>query len=71
LVNSAGTAISAPATDISVEDFRDMIDTDVTATFALTQLIGRSMIAAGRGSVINIASLAAERGTLSLISRWP
>jgi len=67
LVNSAGTAISAPATDISVDDFRDMIDTDVTATFALTQLIGRSMIAAGRGSVINIASLAAER----CLDRYP
>ena len=67
LVNSAGTAISAPATDISVDAFHDMIDTDVTATFALTQLIGRSMIAAGRGSVINIASLAAER----CLDRYP
>ena len=44
-----------------------MIDTDVTTTFALTQLIGRSMTAAGRGSVINIASLAAER----CLDRYP
>jgi NAD(P)-dependent dehydrogenase (short-subunit alcohol dehydrogenase family) len=44
-----------------------MIDTDLTATFALTQLVGRSMLQAERGSIVNISSLAAER----CLDRYP
>lgn len=44
-----------------------MIDTDLTALFALTQVVGRHMVRAGRGSIINNASLAAERS----VDRYP
>ena len=67
LVNCAGTAVSSPAVDTPVEEFRTMIETDLTAVFALTQLAGRAMIDAGRGSIINISSLAAER----CVDRYP
>src|SRR5262245_57790298 len=67
LVNSAGTAVSAPAIDLELDAFREMIETDLTATFAFTQLVGQSMLEAGRGSVVNIASLAAER----CLDRYP
>lgn len=67
LVNCAGTAVSRPAVDTSIDDFRTMIETDLTAVFALTQLVGRVMIGVGSGSIINIASLAAER----CVDRYP
>jgi len=67
LVNNAGTAASAPAVDTTIADFRDMIEADLTSVFALTQLVGAAMITAGRGSIINIASLGAERA----LDRYP
>jgi NAD(P)-dependent dehydrogenase (short-subunit alcohol dehydrogenase family) len=44
-----------------------MLDTDLTALFALTQLVGCHMVAARRGSIINITSLGAERS----LDRYP
>jgi NAD(P)-dependent dehydrogenase (short-subunit alcohol dehydrogenase family) len=67
LVNSAGTAASAPATDITVDDFRSMIEADLTALFAVSQLVAGPMLAAGRGSIINVTSLGAER----CLDRYP
>jgi NAD(P)-dependent dehydrogenase (short-subunit alcohol dehydrogenase family) len=67
LVNNAGGAASAPALDTTIDDFRSMIDTDLVALFALSQLVGRHMVDAGRGSIINNASLAAER----CVDRYP
>jgi NAD(P)-dependent dehydrogenase (short-subunit alcohol dehydrogenase family) len=67
LVNNAGTAASTPALDTELEDFGDLIDTDLNAVFALTQLVGRHMVKAQRGSIINITSLGAERS----LDRYP
>jgi len=67
LINSAGTAASAPALETTVAEFRAMIDTDLTALFALTQLVGAPMVDAGRGSIINVTSLGAERS----LDRYP
>ena len=67
LVNNAGTAASAPAVDVPLEDFRDLIETDLNAVFALTQLVGRHMVDAQRGSIINVTSLGAER----CLDRYP
>jgi NAD(P)-dependent dehydrogenase (short-subunit alcohol dehydrogenase family) len=67
LVNAAGTAVSAPAIDLGLNAFREMLETDLTATFALNQLVGRTMLEAGRGSIVNVSSLAAER----CLDRYP
>jgi NAD(P)-dependent dehydrogenase (short-subunit alcohol dehydrogenase family) len=67
LVNNAGIAASAPALETSADDFRAMLEADLTAVFALTRLVGRAMVAAGRGSIINNASLGAERS----LDRYP
>jgi NAD(P)-dependent dehydrogenase (short-subunit alcohol dehydrogenase family) len=67
LVTHAAAAASAPARGTSLEEFRELIDTDLTSLFALTQLAGAAMIDAGRGSIINVASLAAERS----VDRYP
>jgi NAD(P)-dependent dehydrogenase (short-subunit alcohol dehydrogenase family) len=67
LINNAGAAASAPAVTVPVEDFRALVETDLTALFALTQLVGTVMIGAGQGSIVNVASLAAERS----VDRYP
>ena len=67
LVNNAAAAASAPARETSLAEFRELIDTDLSSLFALTQLAGAAMIDAGRGSIINVASLAAERS----LDRYP
>jgi short-subunit dehydrogenase len=40
LVNNAGTEVSTPALASSLDEFRDMIGTDLTATFALSRFVG-------------------------------
>jgi NAD(P)-dependent dehydrogenase (short-subunit alcohol dehydrogenase family) len=67
LVNNAGIAVSAPALDTGLDDFRALLEVDLTAVFALTRLVGPAMVAAGRGSIINNASFGAER----CLDRYP
>ncbi|HVT77273.1 MAG TPA: SDR family oxidoreductase [Acidimicrobiales bacterium] len=67
LINNAGTAASAPALDTALADFRALVDTDLTAVFALSQIVGAHMVAAGAGSIVNVTSLGADR----CLDRYP
>jgi len=58
LVNSAGTVDLAPAEELSVAAWRKTIDVNLTGSFLMTQAVGRGMIAAGGGKIINLASQA-------------
>ena len=59
LVNNAGLAQgTAPAQNASLEDWRTMIDTNVTALVTLTHALLPTLIAR-KGAVINISSTAA------------
>lgn len=58
LVNCAGTGISAPVTDITWEDWRTVLATDLEGPFLCLQHAARLMVAAGRGGrIINITSV--------------
>jgi NAD(P)-dependent dehydrogenase (short-subunit alcohol dehydrogenase family) len=57
LVNNAGYGTPAPAESESVEHFEHTIGINLTAVFHLSQLAGSHMIEAGRGSIVNIASI--------------
>ena len=57
LVNNAGIVRNAPASDMSVEDWQQVIDIDLTGVFHCAQVFGRCMVQAGRGSIINITSI--------------
>lgn len=63
LVNNAGVAYSGPAESETPEQLRELVDTNLTGLFALTQLIGRHLLEQGGGVIVNIASPAA---TISL-----
>jgi NAD(P)-dependent dehydrogenase (short-subunit alcohol dehydrogenase family) len=57
LVNNAGMSIPGRAEQESMTDFRRVIDVNLAGTFQLTQLIARPMLEAGRGSIVNVASI--------------
>jgi NAD(P)-dependent dehydrogenase (short-subunit alcohol dehydrogenase family) len=58
LVNNAGIDALAPALDEPVDTFRGVLDVNLVAPFALSQLAARSMIATARGgTIVNVASL--------------
>ena len=58
LVNCAGIQRRNELEDFTFEDWDDVIDVNLTATWELSQLAARRMIAQGRGGkIINIASM--------------
>ena len=62
LVNNAGIIRRTPAADHSEEDWKAVIDVDLTSVYRLTQHAGRHMLARGSGKIINIASLLTFQG---------
>lgn len=62
LVNCAGIAALGPADELSAETWSRTIDVNLTGTFRVAQAVGRHMLAAGYGRVVNIASQAAHVG---------
>jgi NAD(P)-dependent dehydrogenase (short-subunit alcohol dehydrogenase family) len=62
LVNSQGTTILKPAEDFTREDFDLVMATNLTSVFFACTEVGRHMLRAGSGCIINIASIAAHRG---------
>jgi 2-dehydro-3-deoxy-D-gluconate 5-dehydrogenase len=62
LVNNAGIIRRAPAADYSEEDWKALIDVNLSSVFRLTQHAGRHMLKRGSGKIINIASLLAFQG---------
>ena len=57
LVNNAGIGTPIAAEDEPIDEFRRVVDVNLNALFALSQLVGRQMIAQGHGNIINIASV--------------
>ena len=58
--NSAGIARLAPAEDLSLADWDSTIAIDLKGTFLMCQTVGRHMLAAGGGAIIDVASQAAS-----------
>ena len=56
-VNCAGIANAAPAEEMSRAQWQRMYDVNVTGLFLCCQAEARAMLAAGRGSIVNIASM--------------
>ena len=64
-VNCAGINNGAPAEDMSVEQWRRLLDVNLTGVFLSCQAQGRQMLANGGGSIVNIGSISgsiANRG---------
>ena len=57
LVNSAGAAHRSPIEDFTEEAYDRILALNLKGTYFMSQAIGRKMIAQGKGSIINIASI--------------
>ena len=62
LVNNAGIIKRIPMTEMSVEDFRKVVDTDLNAPFICAKAVLPGMIEKGHGKIINICSMMSELG---------
>ncbi len=61
LVNCAGVNSSTPYFDISDEEFRRIMDTNVLSTHIACQVFGRHMKGAGEGAILNVGSVTCDR----------
>ena len=62
LVNNAGIIKRIPMCDMSVEEFRQVIDVDLNAPFIVSKAVIPGMIEKGHGKIINICSMMSELG---------
>jgi meso-butanediol dehydrogenase/(S,S)-butanediol dehydrogenase/diacetyl reductase len=63
LVNNAGVAVFKPALEISFEEWRTVLGTNLDGAFLCTQAFGALMVGRGRGAVVNIASISGLRAS--------
>ena len=81
LVNNAGIHRRAPLAEMTEEQWRAVIDTNLTSAFLVARAVAPRMIARGRGKIINICSVmtdvsrptianyAAAKGGLKMLTR--
>ena len=57
LINNAGTTVRKPPQDLSVAEWRQVMDTNLTAAFVCAQAAYPHMVKAGGGKMINTGSM--------------
>ncbi|WP_018108660.1 gluconate 5-dehydrogenase [Bacteroides propionicifaciens] len=62
LVNNAGIIKRIPVIEMSVEDFKEVIDIDLVGPFIVSKAVAPGMIAKKAGKIINICSMMSELG---------
>lgn len=68
LVNNAGIIKRKPAHEMSVQDFREVVDVDLTGQFIVSRAVGRKMIERKSGKIINICSMMSELGRDTVVA---
>lgn len=66
VVNNAGTVVRATALDLTVAAWNDVLATNLTGTFLVTQAFLAAMKARRQGRIINVASISGRLGTAML-----
>ena len=62
LVNNAGISLHKPIKEMSVEDFKKVININLNGTFICSKIVIPYMEKQKRGKIVNIASLAGRTG---------
>lgn len=62
LVNNAGVSMIAPAESTTLAQWQRVMDINLLGPFLLCKHLGAQMLARGRGSIVNVASIAALAG---------
>jgi NAD(P)-dependent dehydrogenase (short-subunit alcohol dehydrogenase family) len=57
LVNNAGTCVHRPALEVTDDEWSQVIDTNLTALWQMSQAVGGHMVERHEGSIVNIGSI--------------
>lgn len=68
LVNNAGINQKKEFTEVTDEEFQQIITTNLSAVFAMSREVVKHMLQKGSGSIINISSMAAQYGIPKVIA---
>jgi len=68
LVNNAGINMKKDFTEITDEEFQQVITTNLCSVFAISREVVKQMLPGGRGNIINISSMAAQYGMPRVIA---
>jgi 2-deoxy-D-gluconate 3-dehydrogenase len=68
LVNNAGTIERTPALDHSDEQWRRVLQTNLTSAFVLARELARPMVERGRGKIVFTASMLSFQGGINVVS---
>lgn len=68
LVNNAGINQKKEFTEVTDEEFQNIITTNVTAVFSMSREVVKHMLQRGAGNIINISSMAAQYGLPKVIA---
>lgn len=66
LVNNAGINIRKPLGDLTLDDWRTVVEVDLTAAFALARRAALGMAKRGYGRIINIGSVLSVKGRANI-----
>ena len=68
LVNNAGAVIEKPFLEVTEEEWRRVLDTDLTGMFFCSKAVGTYMVKQGGGKIINISSVFGIRPAPNVVS---
>lgn len=68
LVNNAGINQKKPFIEVSDEEFDNIIQTNLSAVFAISREVVKKMLPAQSGCIVNISSMAAQYGIPKVIA---
>ena len=81
LVNNTGMTLRRPLVELELEEWRQVLDVNLTSAFLVSRAVAPGMIERGRGKIINVCSLmselarpttgayAATKGALKMLTR--
>jgi NAD(P)-dependent dehydrogenase (short-subunit alcohol dehydrogenase family) len=61
LLNNVGSSIAGGPVEMSVDDFRDQIDINLTSVFITTKVLLPAMVKQGAGAIVNVGSIGGLR----------
>jgi len=62
LVNNAGIIKRIPILEMKAEEFRQVLDVDLTGPFIMGKVVAKGMVKRGHGKIINMCSMMSELG---------
>jgi NAD(P)-dependent dehydrogenase (short-subunit alcohol dehydrogenase family) len=68
LVNNAGINMKKDFTEVTDEEFQQVITTNLSSVFAMSREVVKQMLLKGSGSIIHISSMAAQYGLPRVIA---